>query len=198
MCHVEMLAKPHPTQMSLLSIAKRTIGTCYHTSLHSVPDVKLCIAMKTLAPSVDELVYKNIGRNPTAFTLGRTNSPYLYMVYNHRKSIQPKQHYIIDDTNLAVGSKIHHCDCNNDINDYLDRVPLETDSTVSLHLLHNKALQKLANQLPVIKSTTTTRIHRIDLLLVDLCLVSKMVTRELKLQYVSFYLHTSISAYHDY
>lgn len=153
--------------------------------------------MKTLAPSVDDLVHKSIARNPTPFTLDKTNSPYLYMVYNHRKPVQPKQHYIIDG-NLPVRSKMHHCNCNSDINDYLDRVPLETDSTVALHLLHNKTLQKLANQLPVIKRTTTTRIHRIDLLLVDLCLVSKMITRELKLQYVSVYLHSSISTYHDY
>ena len=92
---------------------------------------------------------------------------------------------------------MYHCDCNSGIDDYLNHVLFETDSTVALHLLHNKALQKLANQLPVIKRTTNTTIHRIDLLLVDLCLVSKMITRELKLQYVS-YLHTSISTYDDY
>ncbi|CAG90903.2 DEHA2G19624p [Debaryomyces hansenii CBS767] len=183
--------------MSLVSIAKRAIGTCYHTLVHRVSDAKLCIAMKTSAPSVDELVYNNTNRNPTPFTLDRTNSPYLYMVYNHRKSTQPKQHYTIEDTKLPERSKMYHCDCNSGIDDYLNHVSFETDSTVALHLLHNKALQKLANQLPVIKRTTTTRIHRIDSLLVDLCLVSKMITRELKSQYVS-YLHTSISTYDDY
>lgn len=194
---MECSAKPHTPQVSLVSIAKRAIGTCYHTLVHRVSDAKLCIAMKTLAPSVDELVYNNTNRNPTPFTLDRTNSPYLYMVYNHRKSTQPKQHYTIEDTKLPERSKMYHCDCNSGIDDYLNHVLFETDSTVALHLLHNKALQKLANQLPVIKRTTTTRIHRIDLLLVDLCLVSKMITRELKLQYVS-YLHTSISTYDDY
>lgn len=183
-----MLAKPHP-QMSLLPIAKRAIGKCYHAPIHSVLDVKLCIAMKNLVPSVNDLVYKNIDRNPSPFTLDRTNSPYLYMVYNHRISIQPENNYIIDDTNLTGCSKMHHCECNNDVNNYHHRVPLETDSAVALYLLHNKALQKLANQLPAIKRINTTRTHHIDLLLVDLCLVSKMITRELKLQYVLFYLH---------
>lgn len=145
--------------------------------------------MKNPAPSVDEIVHKNIGHNPMSFALDKVNSPYLYKVYNHRKSIQPKQRYKLEDIKTPVNSNLLHYVCNCDIHDILDRAPLETDSTVSLHLLHSKALQKLANQLPTVKLTNNTRVHRMDLLLVDLCLVSKMISRELKLQYVRADLH---------
>ena len=156
---------------------------------YSISEAKLCIAMKNPTPSVDEIVHKNIGPNPMSFALDKINTPYLYKVYNYRKSFQPKQRYRIDDTTPPVKSLLHHYVCNCDIHDCLGRVPLETDQTVSLHLLHSEALQKLANQLPVVKLTNTSRIHRMDLLLVDLCLVSKMISREFKLQYVCVYLY---------
>ena len=124
--------------MSLVSIAKRAIGTCYHTLVHRVSDAKLCIAMKTLAPSVDELVYNNTNRNPTPFTLDRTNSPYLYMVYNHRKSTQPKQHYTIEDTKLPERSKMYHCD----------------NATVVLTIISTTFCLKQTRQLPSIYCTT--------------------------------------------
>lgn len=146
--------------------------------------------MKPPTISIHDLVHENIGRNPTPFSLDRNKSPYLYKLYTHLMSIQPEKHYIIDHIKPLVYSKMHPRTYNSTINGYVDHVPLETDSTVTLHVLHNKALQKLANQLPVMKPTTATRIHRIDLLFIDLCLVSKMVTRELKLQYVSIRLRT--------
>lgn len=144
--------------------------------------------MENPALSVDEIVHKNIGPNPMSFALDKVNSPYLYKVYNHREFLQPKQRYKIDQIIPPVNRNLHPYVFNYDIHDCFGRVPHETASTVSLHLLHSKALQKLSNQLPVVKLTTTSRIHRMDLLLVDLCLVSKMISREFKLQYVCVHL----------
>lgn len=53
-----------------------------------------------------------------------------------------------------------------------------------LYALNDETLQSLTDKLPIIDALTCTRNHRIDLLLADLCLISKLITPDLKNEYV--------------
>lgn len=113
------------------------------------------------------------------------DSLYQYKLYRLPKSAQKDRPDYFDFDYRSVNLDAHQ----HTIRDALYHVPVETDSIVARHALHNEALQKLANQLPIIKIRTATRIHRIDLLFVDLCLMSKLITQDLKQEYVSAFLH---------